>query len=148
LIWINSSHRSAWNLFPNAEETMLTRMIALAALLGVGACAHAEKTDLASSTMAANGDCPMMADMKGMDETMNAMMADVEAASANVDDPETKTRLAKVHDRMSEMKAHMKHMHDMHHGTRAHGDATEERETMGDEAAPADEDHSAHHPNE
>ena len=97
-------------------------------------------------------NCPMMADIDGVQKDLRVMMSGVEGMMKDSKDPATKETLQKMHDRMAVMMGNMQKMGGMM-GNMMSGRVTQGGQKPGS-AAPetpatpptSPEDHQAHHP--
>lgn len=93
-------------------------------------------------------NCPMMADMGGMQKDLGAMVGDVGGMIRDAKDPTAKEHLQKMHDRMAAMMVNM--MGGMTSGAQQPGSAAPTAPaapaTPATPAPVSPEDHQAHHP--
>jgi hypothetical protein len=86
---------------------------AFAALLALPFAASAQNVAPKAGGPATNSammNCPMMADMPGMQKDMGSMMSDMQAMLKDTKDPAMKERMQNMHDHMSAMMASMQRM--------------------------------------
>ncbi len=93
-------------------------------------------------------NCPMMADMRGMQKDLGAMMSDVDGMMKNAKDATTKDNLQKMHSHMAAMMANMQMMANMMGRTTTQGAQQPNNSTPAAPENPpvAPQDHEAHHP--
>ena len=123
---------------------------ALAALLALPFAASAQNAapkanaPAVSSTMM---NCPMMANMSGMQKDTDGVMSEMQAMMKDTKDPALKERMQDMHDRMSAMMVNMQKMGSMGMmGSQQPGNAAPAKPEATPPAAPVSpEDHAAHH---
>jgi len=99
----------------------------------------------ATETTGTAMNCPMMSQTAEMQKEMGGMMSEMRTLMDGTTDPETKTRMQRMHDHMTAMMANMQKMHGglMHHPAAA---SSKPAEPPAHSQAPASDEHDIHHP--
>lgn len=135
---------------------------ALALLLAAPAYAQSNNVPRADAAKPAPQgmmmNCPMMADMSGMQKDMGSMMAEMQVMKNDAKDPAMKQKMQKMHERMAVMMTSMQKMgmggmmgNRMTGSGMMGGQQSGNASPTNPQAAPATppvspEDHAAHHP--
>jgi len=131
------------------KNLMKTSLFAAIIALPLAASAQTSTTPQSDTSKpgAMMMNCPMMADMGGMQKDLSTMMGEVESMMKDTKDTAQKERLQRMQGRMSAMMANMQKMGMMMGGGQPQGSAP--TAPAAPATPPADvspQDHEAHHP--
>jgi hypothetical protein len=115
--------------------------------------ATAPKADASTASGGMMMNCPMMANMSGMQKDMESMMSEMQAMMKDGMDPAINERMQKMHERIGAMKASMQKMGGMGGmmsnmmGGQQTGNAAPAKPDTASPATPVSpEDHAGPHP--